>query len=306
MFFKKISYVYCMKRIRETLVIAVDGGGSRSRARLYRLSGDILGEAEGKSANIFTNLDDSIHNLVSTINQAYASAGVDASSISSDIAYMGLAGANIDSGAHRLKKKLGFRHTQIVSDREITIFGALGNEDGAVALVGTGSFFSVRINGELHNVGGWGFQLSDDCSGAYLGRKILRATVAAYDGLAEGSELTYEILEKFGGKPKELVSFIQNATPSDYGKFVPQLVTAQKSGDPVACSILSEAANRMVYIFDAIGVQISGKLCLMGGVGSTYSTLLPERYRNIQAEPNGSGLDGAFALAKQELMEATA
>lgn len=293
-----------MSHASEQLVIAVDGGGSTCRVRLCRASGAPLAEVKGPSANVTTNFNECRANVLSTAARAYAEAGLDPARMDRDVAFLGLAGANVGDAAKRMQDSLGFHRVRVVSDRDITVHGALGREDGALAQVGTGSFFSVQLGGEIRNVGGWGFQLSDDCSGAYLGRKLLRTAVAAHDGLRDPSPLTTAILARFGGTPDKLITYIQNATPLDYGSFAPELVAAEEAGDAVAQAILADAVSRMVHILDVMDVESAGRLCLMGGVGPAYATRLPERYRAILAEPQGNGLDGAVAMARRELLGA--
>lgn len=278
-------------------IVAVDGGGSGCRVSIYDLSGDVLGSALGHSANMITDYENGLRNIQSAIQLAYADAERPPAHMGQDIACLGLAGANVGGVAEQLEGSLPFATSQIFSDREITVQGALGEHDGAVAQVGTGSFFSVRKEGVWRHTGGWGFQLSDDCSGAYLGRKLLRATVTAYDGLSSSSPLTNKILDRFGGTPQKLIQYIQSATPRDYGGYVPTLVEANERGDEVAAEILSDSVSRLVGYLDVLDVLATQRLCLTGGVAPVYRSLLPERYRKIIAEPFGSGLDGAYTLA---------
>jgi len=49
-------------------------------------------------------------------------------------------------------------------------------------------------------------------------------------------------------------------------------------------------------------VKSVGRLCLLGGVGPTYRRLLPPHYYDILVEPEGDALDGAFKLAKGDLL----
>lgn len=282
-------------------IVAVDGGGTGCRAGIFSLSKELLGSAEGDSANITTDFDASRENILSTVRHAYNDAQRPEDNMQYDVACLGVAGANVGNASLKLKSTLPFGVSQVLSDREITVQGALGEHDGAVAQVGTGSFFSVRRSGKWQHAGGWGFQLSDDCSGAYLGRKLLRATVAAYDGLVERSALTQNILNQFGGSPNELVQFIQSATPRDYGSFVPALIAAHQEDDVVANAILLAANGRLVSYLDALDVLSTNRLCLTGGVASVYQALLPTHYQNLLADPLGSGLDGAYSLALEIL-----
>ncbi len=287
----------------ESLIIAVDGGGSNCRVCVFDRSGRALGHAAGGSANITTSFFESKANIEATIKAAYDNAGLGFERMSQDAAYLGLAGANIGDNAAKLQSTLDFARVKVASDRGIAVQGALGDGDGAVAQVGTGSFFTARIKGQTRNVGGWGLQLSDDCSGASLGRKLLRATIAAYDGLADSSDLTDQILAQFGGSPDEMVAFVQTATPKDYGSYTVQLVEAKNTGDAVATTILTTATARMVEILNNLDAKRAGRICLLGGMGPIYQNMLPDDYSDICAEPKGSPLDGAFLLAKEAFLD---
>ena len=292
-----------MNVVSEPLVVAVDGGGSICRVCLFDFGGSALGNATGGSANITTNFEEALVNIEATVKSAYEDAGLSPLRMQDDLAYLGLAGANVGDKAKLLEKRLSFARSRVSSDREIAVEGALGDGDGTVAQVGTGSFFTTRRNGQLRPVGGWGFQLSDDCSGATLGRMLLRATIAAFDGLAPTSELTDRTLEKFSGSPGEMVTFVQTATPREYAVFAKDIAKAQKAGDPVATSILNAATARLVEILDILEAKQSGPICLLGGLGPTYLELLPHDYRTLCSDPLGSSLSGAFSLAKREFAE---
>ena len=172
-------YEFCGK----SFIVAVDGGGSTCRACVADLGGRILGRAVGQSANITTEFKNSRKNILSTICQAYQAANLSADRSASDYAYLGLAGA-LGDAAQRLENSLDFHRVKVVADRVTTVQGALGGGDGTVALFGTGSFFTSRRHGATRNIGGWGFRLSDDGSGAWLGINLLRRTVQTYDGLS--------------------------------------------------------------------------------------------------------------------------
>ena len=85
------------------------------------------------------------------------------------IAVLGLAGANLGDVAQRLKRSLPFTHSYVTDDRETTLRGALAGPDGCLAAVGTGLFFCGQSAGVIQSIGGWGFTVSDDGSGARLG-----------------------------------------------------------------------------------------------------------------------------------------
>src|SRR3569832_324517 len=77
--------------------------------------------------------------------------------------------------------------------------GALGGEEGAVIIAGTGSAALAIVDGKRHQCGGWGFYIGDQMSGAILGRELIRRAVEATDGLVSGSPLTEAVVQVLGG-----------------------------------------------------------------------------------------------------------
>jgi glucosamine kinase len=280
-----------------SLIVAVDGGGSTCRVSICEPSGDVIGTALGESANITTDFNIALSNIMDTIHRAYLAAGLRPTRMVNDFAYLGLAGANLAGMATRTENALNFRQVKVTSDREITVQGAMGGGDGTVAAIGTGSFFVSRQNEAITSIGGWGFQLGDDCGGAFLGRKLLRRTIHAYDGIVPHSPLTRKTLERFGGTPQGLVAFVQAASPMDYGGFAPGLIEAYYAGDVNAVGIVESATELLHQTLDVLNTKATGALYLLGGLGPVYEKLLRPEYQKLCVVPKGTASEGAFALA---------
>jgi len=283
------------------LIVVVDGGGSTCRVNIHDLNNKILGQASGNSANIATNFNETLNNILKTTKLAYSNAGLSYERMHHDIAYLGLAGAGLRGVAARMEDALKFASTTVTSDREITVQGALGNDNGSVALIGTGSFFVARLGTNIKHVGGWGFQLGDDGGGAILGRELLRRTILAHDGIIAHSPLTLSILDQFGGSPLGLLDFVQSATPMDYGSFAPKLIKAFQNKDPIASQIINLAVLALTHTLDNIDVKSTGVLYMMGGLGSFYQQLLDANYQALCKAPKGDALSGALALAQKQI-----
>lgn len=283
----------------ECLIVAIDGGGSTCRASICTVSGEVIGKAHGGSANITTNFTSALSNILDTVHRAYSAAGMDSARMVNDFAFLGLAGANLDGIASQAENALSFRKIKVTSDREITVQGAMGSENGTVAAIGTGSFFVSRHGKDTVSIGGWGFQLGDDGGGAFLGRKLLRHTICAHDGTIAHSPLTREILERFGGSPQGMVAFVQAASPMDYGGFAPSIIEAYYEDDPVAKEIVGSAVSSLHHTLDVLNAKTTGALYMLGGLGPVYTKLLRPEYQALCAPPKGNASDGAIALARQ-------
>ncbi|MGR3343416.1 MAG: BadF/BadG/BcrA/BcrD ATPase family protein [Paracoccaceae bacterium] len=289
-----------MKSSERKYIIGVDGGGSGCRVAVADKFGAILGRSEGKSANIATEFDTAQENISEAISAAYQAAGLPHINASNDVAVLGLAGANIGDGARKLERAMPFSRTRVTDDTETNLQGALGESDGCIAVLGTGSFFAGRHGGKLTVVGGWGFQLGDDASGAALGKELLRRTILCHDGFARHSDLTHQILAEFNGSPAGIVEFALTAQPKDYGVFAPRIVAAAEKNDATATELLAAAKSFVQRALDLVGLSQGDPLCLLGGLGPIYGAMLDPAYRAHITAAKGDAVAGAVALARQQ------
>ncbi|MEJ6785704.1 N-acetylglucosamine kinase [Aminobacter sp. Piv2-1] len=279
------------------LVLGIDGGGTGCRAAVATQAGDVLGRGKGGPANIRTDLEGSRDNIVEAARLAFADAGLDPSLFASTDAVLGLAGANVGDYKQRLEAILPFRNSDVENDSLISLEGAIGDHDGAIAALGTGTVYLARRRGKLRPVGGWGFQIGDLGSGARIGRDLLQETLLAHDGIRGGSALTQTILERFNGNPGEMVEFTTAAKPVDYGAFAPMVFAAAAEGDTVAGRLVDRVVAEVEETLAVFDLAAPERLCLLGGLAGLYAPLLSERYRAIMHPPLGDAIAGAVQMA---------
>ncbi len=288
-------------------IFVADGGGSGCRVSLIDRQGTTLATLRGGAANIGSDYPSAQKNLLHAIEEVYHMAGLPQKQRQRDFALFGLAGDGEGASARQLAKALGFGKTHIVSDIDIAVEGALGDGNGFVVGLGTGSFFVARHEGATTRIGGWGPQLGDECSGVWLGLAALRATLHAHDRLIDHSPLTSGILARFKGSPREIVRFARSATSADMARFAPDIAKANRQGDPVATEIMGQGVHLLCQRIDALS-ELSGGVdmsCyLLGGLAPIYEPLLPQNYRSLCHKPAGSALDGAASLAFKHLIAA--
>jgi len=279
------------------LLIGVDGGGTGCRVAIAQENGSILARASAGPANIATNLQKSRENFLEAIANAFDTAGIDRAEIANATAVLGLAGANLGDYAAQLQATLPFARADIVSDAETTLVGAIGDETGCIAAIGTGSVYGRRDAFGFSQIGGWGFLLGDDGSGARLGRDFLHLTLLAYDGVAPNSGLTREILHTYKNNPSEIVEQAKKFTPGDFGSLAPRIVKAAAEGDVNAETLLVRHTDIVKKSIDAIGFDPAQAFCMHGGLGPVYLARLPEPYQKAAHAAKGNALDGAMTLA---------
>ena len=146
--------------------LGIDGGGSGCRAAVCDAEGRMLGRGAAASANIWSDPDGALGNILAAAGAAAAEAG--AADLGGLVAVLGLAGANVPAAVARLQGRLPFRRLRIEPDMVVALKGALGEADGITAALGTGSVYAVQRAGAVRMIGGWGFLLGDQGSGARI------------------------------------------------------------------------------------------------------------------------------------------
>jgi len=276
------------------LFLGIDGGGSGCRAAVADGAGRILGRGEGGAANIWTNREGALASILAAAGAAAAEAGAEPSRLA---AVLGLAGANMAGAAAWLAGRLPFAAARIETDVVVALKGALGPADGVAATIGTGSVFGVQRGGGVRMLGGWGFVLGDQGSGARIGRALLEAALLAHDGLAEATPLLGAVLADFGG-PEAIVAFGQRAVPADFAREAPRVLAADAAGDAAARAIMDAAAAAVAASIDRLQAGDALPLAFLGGLGPEFARRLAPRYGSLIRPPLGSGLDGALAMAR--------
>lgn len=278
-------------------ILGIDGGGTSCRAALATAQGAILGRATAGSANIRTDLTGARASIVEAARAAFAAAGQDAGLIPETKAVLGLAGANVGTYAQQLEAILPFKQSRVETDALVALEGAVGSGDGAMAILGTGTAYLARSGGRLHAVGGWGFLIGDQGSGARIGRDLLEETLLAHDGIVEPTPLTAAVLAIYRNDPSGLVEFTKSAKPGDFGGFAPMVFDHADRRDAAALRILDRARQAIESSLDALPLAPGAPLCLLGGLAPSMTPLLSPRFRDLVRPPITDPLGGAVAMA---------
>ncbi len=287
-------------------ILGIDGGGTSCRAAVAGADGRILGRGKSGAANILTDPDNALIHIVSAATAAFEEAGIAPAEISSACALVGVAGSNVGDAVHYVKERLPFAKADIESDGLIALQGALGDSDGAVAILGTGSIYISRQGDQVRYIGGWGFQIGDLGSGARLGHALLQESVLAFDRIHPSSPLTDAVMAEFNNDPREAVEFARAAVPGEFGRFAPKIFDYAGRNDPVAIALLKSCAQTVDEALDALVAQGSRKLCLLGGLAPIYRPWLAERHQPLFIEPEADALTGSVALAAKRFVTGSA
>ena len=179
--------------------LGVDGGGTKTLARITNLKGEILSESKAGSSNYKkckqiedaeTNIGSAvlgaIRKLDSTgkvyfISSCFGIAGIDCNKdldIYKKMIFQG-----------RLRKYLNISKVIICNDSKISLAAGSSSKNRIIINCGTGSIcLGENAVREEVTVGGWDYILGDQGSAYDIGVKALRKIMKAYDG-REGKTL---------------------------------------------------------------------------------------------------------------------
>ena len=161
-----------------------------------------------------------------------------------------------------------FASLSLVNDGVAACLGAHSGQDGAIVIAGTGSVGLGFVEGRDLRVGGYGFPISDEGSGADLGLKAVQIALHAHDGRTARTALLSEVMARFSDDPTEAVAWMDTATASDYAAFAPMVLRHADQGDPAGRRIVQAAAEQIDTLVRTLFEKGAPRVWLLGGLSS--------------------------------------
>jgi glucosamine kinase len=283
------------------LFLGIDGGGTRCRARLCESRGAVLGEGTAGSANTRLGLDQVFNEIRSACDQALTAAGLDHTMMHQLHAGLGLAGLALTSEHEKLRRyPHPFASIIAENDAYIACLGAHQGQDGAILILGTGSCGCGIVGDRTVTVGGWGFQLSDQGSGATLGHQAVRYSLWAHENIIPATPLSRTIMAMFSDSPEQAVLWSDRAVPRDYAALAPLVFEHLQRQDPLAQTLISETADAAAKLIAALLARGAPRVALLGGLAEQLTPYLPASSKSSLVMPAGDALDGAVLMARRQ------
>ena len=282
------------------LLLGIDGGGTRCRGRLADPSGSILGEGKAGPANLRLGLDECLRQVQRCTARCLDHAGIPGQE-GRIVACLALAGASEPTHLELAKsRRLPFRGAVFATDAHAACVGAHKGRDGAIVIAGTGSIGWALLGGRTYRVGGWGLPLSDEGSGAWMGRETLRRVLWAQDGLTDWSGLLKSVFQSFDSDAHKIALWAETARARDYAALAPTVFEHAGQGDVEACRLIDRAAKHIEALISRLKTLGTSRISLMGGLASKIEPFLSDQLRLSLVAPYGDALSGALRLARDE------
>ncbi len=302
------------------VILAIDGGGSRTRCIAFDESGGTLGAGESGPANhLLVDRSTVAASIQNAIGAALEAANKTPDKVS--LVAAGLAGVDYDGSGkaemRELFQDLGYASTLIEGDMVMAHAGALAGKPGVLALAGTGSsVLGIGPKGDRVKVGGWGPLYGDEGSAYRIGQAALRVAARDFDGRGPKTGLTQAIIDELGlssfrGSVEAI--YVKSLEPREIAKLSKTANEIAETGDEVAAKILESAGSELAECVAAAVVQLGGsermKVSYEGSVitscklmRDSFCKYLASRLPSVTVvAPQFSPVVGAYLLGRAKL-----
>ena len=318
----------------KNIFVGVDAGATKTRVIVVDDENNILGEALGGPAVIRFNTDAAWQEIMLTLERALATMrpietrstetrstetrSTETRLIASlhDSKYcfhagMGITGCEIKESYEKfINTPHIFKNLLVKQDSYTACVGAHAGKDGAIVIIGTGVVGIALNDGEVTQVSGWGFPHDDKGSGAWFGLKAVSLTMQWYDGrFTTDSELFQLVLQRFNHDFPKLVTWANNARPTNFAELAPLVIHQAEKNDSVAIEIVKQAARHI----DQVGLTLLKKAggntklpcALFGGISNMMKNYLSPEFKASLVQPKYDAAMGAVLALKMQLKNIT-
>ncbi|GAA3798616.1 N-acetylglucosamine kinase [Qipengyuania pelagi] len=278
--------------------LGFDVGGSKTRARLIDAGGTVIGTGEAGPGNTRMGIDRVKQVLLEAGRHSITAAGISDSEIGEIAMGAGIAGLSREGARNALENEdFPYAATIFATDGMIANLGAHGGQDGAILIIGTGSSAHVLHEGKSFTIGGYGFPISDEGSGAALGLSAMRHALRALDGRTKPTPLSSAITARFSHETPRAIAWMDEARPADYASFAPLVMDFAEADDEIARSIVEDAARHIERFIETIFERGAPRCALAGGLAPRMEPWLKARTVARLVPAQGDPVDGALYLA---------
>jgi N-acetylglucosamine kinase-like BadF-type ATPase len=234
--------------------LGIDGGGTKTRCVLADDVKVVATAMAGGCSVIRLGEQQAREALHSAIHQVCAAAKISPSHIHAIC--IGATGAARPEIAGKIRGILGeiipegvSTKIEVVGDTVIALEAAFGAGPGVIAIAGTGSIaYGCDADGNTARAGGWGFAVSDEGSGHWIGRRAISAILSANDQGRE-TALTAMVFQAWKiATVDELVQLANSTPPPDFPRLFPVVLRAASEGDTVAGDLLADAGAKLAEL----------------------------------------------------------
>ncbi|MBR7172228.1 MAG: ROK family protein [Clostridia bacterium] len=266
------------------ILLAVDGGGTKTEVMLVSVSGEVLAVKKYEGTNINSV---GMTNAVLTLEKALADCLdiADKHDLRFAGIHFGLAGGvngNNQEMIYNYFKNGYFQNIPFSNagdDLNSINVGVKNASNGIAVIAGTGSNVMIKKNGVVlpnPQLSGWGYLFDNGASGFDFGRDAVVAAKNECNGTGEPTKITKMLEAKFGCKVFDALGEIYEKGPRFVASLGPIVFDAYRDGDKVAGEIIDAQVRNVENMINR-GHEIIGadKPVVVGLVGGIFAHEIP-------------------------------
>jgi glucosamine kinase len=280
------------------LIYCVDGGGTKSRARLVDAAGASLAESESGPCNPSTGFDRAVETFNALWQQCAAAVGLDPGKSGGIVLSIGAAGFTVPAARSRFLAAVPqFAKTLASTDGYAALIGAGGGNPCGLINIGTGiAGHRLWPDGVSVQRDAWGWIGGDRGSGAWLGRKALRHTLSVLDGIVPPDGLSERVLASAGGRVR-LAEALAGMTPDGLAALAPHVLAAAAEGVQRAIAIRRRAVEHLTDLARVLDIGDGDTLYAVGGLADVFAPCVGKGLGHAFARPEADAMHGCYLLA---------
>ena len=284
----------------ESLVLGVDGGGTKTEFVVATLDGQVLDRFKKSGSNPNDIGFQSVFELLSEgINEALVAYP------SLSAVALGIAGISSSNYSDRMKELLSHKYPSLLFDIRSDSSNLFGMDDEAdIAVIsGTGSVVFVKQGERYCRLGGWG-HLFDSAGSAYdIGRDAVRLALAEEDAKRPPSHLSRLLAEELGQKTVwDAINRLYDGGKPFIASLSSAVFRAYREGDADAGVIIERTARRLGELLSLAVEQygVRPRAVAGGGLFEHHADiLLPLLARTTEVEIALTGLPPVFGACRR-------
>lgn len=283
--------------------IGVDGGGTGTRVVLARPHGEVLARGQAGPSALGQGIEAAWIQIMLAIQQAFAQAHLPFVPAQCVLG-AGLSGVNnLVWRESFVASNPGFSKLVLASDATTTLLGAHAGQPGLIVAAGTGSVGeALHRDGCRTSVGGWGFPVGDEGSGAWIGLHAMRHAQAALDGRAQAGPLAQAVWQQCGTTRSAVQAWCAQAGQGGYASLAPLVFTCEGQ-DQHADALINQASQELEVIAQALDPAQTLPVAFCGSIGELLKTRVSHDLQQRMVLPKSGAVEGALELLKTDIAD---
>ncbi len=258
------------------IMIAVDGGGTKTEFLMFDEDGEILGHALCGTSN--PNVC-GVEGTLACLKKGLSS--MLSENANANYVFLGIAGCGLAENRKAIKAELKQSYAgidfEVNSDLVNVIYTNEISDKYISVICGTGSSVGIKDGDEIRRIGGYGYLFDKTFCGFHLGKEAISMALLYRNGLREESVLTREVEKTLAGNVLDKLNDIYERGNKYIASFSGAVFDAFDMGDEAAKKIIEDSVKALSeqILYGLKSISPSKEVIISGGLTARADIILP-------------------------------